>query len=181
MSTESRSWRKKTPSSARLCARLLTTERNMKRLEQWQIDYIREHRDEYPRKKVAEAIGVSTHTVIVYAMRFGGERRMQGNMPEASRRSISETKKRQHRSEVRRVLAGEKRRYKFPVTTFSKRTRLNVSQLKGRHGYFHAEGDDYLTLCYDEQTRRTSREAYHTEKYGIRFVPADGYKEEQGR
>lgn len=148
----------------------------MKRLEQWQLDYIREHKNDYPRRLIAEVVGLSQSTVYCYIHKFGGAT-FCGKSNEATRKAISETRKKIFRSERRRMMAGEAQRTKLKINLLPRSTQYVVARLKNRLAYFHADGDPFLTLCYDQQTRRTPNEAYFTEKYGIRFVPADGYKE----
>lgn len=148
----------------------------MKRLEQWQLDYIREHKNDYPRRLIAEVVGLSLSTVYCYIHKFGGAT-FCGKSNEATRKAISETRKKIFRSERRRMMAGEAQRTKLKINLLPRSTQFAVAKLKHHYAYFHADGDHFLTLCYDGQTRRNRNEAYYEQKYGIKFVPADGYKE----
>lgn len=145
----------------------------MKRLEQWQLDYIREHKNDYPRRLIAEVVGLSLSTVYCYIHKFGGAT-FCGKSNEATRKAISETRKKIFRSERRMMMAGEAQRTKLKINLLPRNTQYVVARLKNRHAYFHADGDPFLTLCYDHETHRTPNEAHFTQKYGIKFVPADG-------
>lgn len=151
----------------------------MKKLEQWKIDYIREHKNDYPRKKVCEVVGASERTVLAYVRKFGGRiKALRDPVPPETKVFMSEQRKAIFRSEMRRFMSGEPQRTKTHLRIVPPKTRQALWKLCMRYNYFQGKrGDTSLRLYYDAETRRAESEAYFTKKYGIKFVAADDEEE----
>lgn len=70
-----------------------------------------------------------------------------------------------------RIMSGMRQQTKLVISMLPKKTSASIRRLVYRYNYFRSE-TDFLTLHYDEQTRRTSREEYFSKRYGIKFISA---------
>ena len=99
--------------------------------------------------------------------------RAKGRTAEAGRKRAIVWKRRRRMDELR-VLSG------LPPKTGHRFKKMPLKCYKAiwyyvnYRGYFQVDGELY-NLYYDGQTRRTPFEERAASKYGIRFLPADGY------
>ena len=76
------------------------------------------------------------------------------------------------RIESWRVRSGMRKETKYKVCITPKKVQQAMFHLARKHNYFYDTVDDAI-MYYDSQTRRTKREQYFVNKYGIRFEQAD--------
>lgn len=81
------------------------------------------------------------------------------------------------RMERLRALSGMKQESRYKVSVLPAKIRRVIYNLAKRYGYLYA--DDSTMLWYDGQTSRNPREQYYANRYGIRFVPAEGQEGEE--
>lgn len=72
-----------------------------------------------------------------------------------------------------RVLGGQRQQTRFRFAVMPTQARQTVWRMVAKRNYFQAEGEPF-TLYYDGETNRVSTEAYLANKYGLRFIQADG-------
>lgn len=89
-------------------------------------------------------------------------------------KKINDIKRRQYIMEKFRVLSGLPQKTNIRVKVLSKHLNCARANLRSRHNYFVVKGDDPLVICYDSKTRRTPNEQYYSEKYGFKFIQAEG-------
>ena len=70
-----------------------------------------------------------------------------------------------------RIMSGMRQQTKLVISMLPRKTSSSIQHLVSRYSYFRSETDS-LTLHYDKQTRRTSREEYFSRRYGIKFISA---------
>ena len=70
-----------------------------------------------------------------------------------------------------RIMSGMRQQTKLVISMLPRKTNSSIRHLVSRYNYFRSE-TDCLTLHYDGQTRRTSREEYFSRRYGIKFISA---------
>lgn len=113
------------------------------------------HINDRPRRKVAESAGISMDTMYRLVRKHGGELRHDLS---TKREGIEDT--------VRRY---------YPDMTAKEQT---VWRMVRKRNYFQVEGEPF-TLYYDGETNRVPTEARLSKKYGLHFVAADDYEEQQ--
>lgn len=85
--------------------------------------------------------------------------------------------RRKRRLDELRVLSGLPQKTRFKLKSINHKAYKAKWYLEHRYGYFGMAGEAYA-LFYDGETRRCIHEKHYTEKYGLRFVQADGYGKE---
>ena len=154
--------------------------------------------EHYPTMTVTEIVekfGVNYRSVSSIAYRLGLKHNEETNkrisaskrpprqiITEEYRKNQSEKHKKIWRRERWKAINGIKRNEKIRVNLLPSRVKAAKAYLCVDRNYFSDNKIDPWALFYDEQTRRESphylcKEADYTEKYGIKFLPADGYKE----
>lgn len=211
------------------------------RITQAQVDYVLAHINDRPRRKVAEAAGLSITTVYRIVREHGGElrhdlstkhegiedtvRRYYPDMtaaeisarfgysktrintwakrlgvrhsPETDERikaenmlrlaeakacidykAMGERWKRKRKADELRMLSGLPQRTRFKFAKLTTQGRQTVWRMVKKRNYFQVDGEP-RTLYYDGETRRVHTEARLAKKYGLHFVAAGDYGEQQ--
>ena len=86
--------------------------------------------------------------------------------------------RRKRRYDELRVMSGLPQRTRFKFAALSTQGRQTVWRMVRKHNYFQMDGEP-RTLYYDGDTRRVYTEARLAKKYGLHFVAAGDYGEQQ--
>lgn len=148
-------------------------------------------------REIAEKFGVNVKSVSSVAYREGLKhtedtiKRMYASfcsprqkITDEYRKHQSDIHKKAYRREQWKAVNGMARNEKIRVNLLPKRIKVIKAQLCRLRNYFSDNASDSWALFYDEQTVRESplyrcKEDYYTEKYHIKFLPADGFEEEE--
>ncbi len=125
-------------------------------------------------RKWARRLGVGHTPETLERIRRGQEaNRAKGRTEEASRKRAKLWKRRRRADELR-VLSGLPQKTAHRFKKMPSRCYKAIWYYVNYRGYFQVDGEPF-NLYYDGQTRRTPFEERAAGKYGIRFLPADGY------
>ena len=146
----------------------------------------------YPQRssrEIAELLNVGKSCVVNFAkknnlhhteeciQRLRHERTMKSIKARTAEtyRKISVTRHRTYLSERLCLLSGKKKETKIIVSILPPKCRRRMTMLCTKFNYFRDEDTNKAVVYYDSETRRNSKaEQYAQEKYGIKFVSADG-------
>lgn len=138
-------------------------------------------------RKVARAAGISKSTVLRIAAHLGlrhdeatqarieadRARRLDEARSGIDRQAAARKRKATLRLEYYRQWEGKPRRTKLRLRQTTNSQKQAIWYLCKKWGYFHADGDPPLVLCYDSQTRRSPNESALAARHGLTFVQAD--------
>lgn len=130
-------------------------------------------------EKIARELGLkhSPETIQRIKAKRGKQLKSIHHDSEVQRRKTAKWKATRRLDEMR-VLACEPQRTRFKFSKEPKGAYSIRHLLLCKYNYFTADGDK-RTFYYDDETRRTPKEAYHNKKYGFRFVSAEQQAESQ--
>lgn len=138
-------------------------------------------------REIASMLSISRTTVnfyarknnIIHSAEFRGaihERVLSSLNSDAAKKKRKATqqqkKRRLYMMERFRLMSGDKQKTKVHISKVSVGARKIISKYINKYNYFQVE-DEPFTLYYDSETKRTRTEKYVTEKYRIKFIPAD--------
>lgn len=133
-------------------------------------------------KKVARDLGVK-HTEETKKRIYARRTAWRHSLSEEERKMLGEKRRKLFRLEKWRRESGIRRTTKLRISVLTKKQKYAKGFLCARRNYFADSSIDPYALFYDEETIRFSStyrysEEYYTKKYGLRFLPADGYEDE---
>lgn len=134
-------------------------------------------------KEIAETVGVSMSSVIWQAnknsLKHNDETQQRINKSKASslRRYWNDEKyttkgkklHKMYKMEYFRVMSGIPQTTKLRLRKLSPKALNAKMYLRKKYNYFYSKGEP-LVLCYDDETTRSKREEYYTDKFGFSFV-----------
>lgn len=68
-----------------------------------------------------------------------------------------------------RVMSGMPQKTRLRMRKLTNRALNAKMYLKKKYNYFYSKGEPFV-LCFDEDTKRSKREQYYTEKFGFQFI-----------
>lgn len=143
---------------------------------------------EHSAKEIGEVLGINRNRINDYARKNGirhtpeaWQRIKRCRVIDALRGHTKEsylkgaaTRKRTYRSEMLRLLGGQRKETRITVSVLSQKCRRRMIMLCNQHNYFRDEDINEAVVYYDSETKRCpAAERYASEKYGIKFVEAD--------
>lgn len=148
---------------------------------------VRRHYPAMTASEISARFGYSKKRVNVWARRLGvrhspeTEERIRREQlaqlaearERADRKAAHEKWRRRRRMDELRVLGGQPQQTRFRFAAMPVQARQTVWRMVAKRNYFQAEGDPF-TLYYDGETSRVPTEDYLANKYGLRFIQADG-------
>lgn len=151
------------------------------------VEKILELYPNHTTKEIAVTLRISKTTVSFYAHKYNvqhseeHEKKIREKIQdvlnsadaiEKRRGTLRLKKKRLYIMERFRLLNGEKQKTNVHISQFSIAARKIISKYINKYNYFQFD-DDPRTLYYDGETKRTNTESYISQKYRIKFSPAD--------
>lgn len=155
-------------------------------------DTVRRYYPDMTAPEICARFGYSKTRINMWARRLGvrhsaetEERIRQENisrLKEAQKhidyKAMGERWKRKRKVDELRVLSGLPQRTRFKFASLSTQGRQTVWRMVRKRNYFQVEGEPH-TLYYDGETNRVPTEARLSKKYGLHFVAAGDYGEQQ--
>lgn len=145
---------------------------------------VRRHYPTMTAGEISARFGYSKTRVNVWARRLGVRhspeteerirREQLAQLAEARERADRKAAhEKWRRMDELRVLGGQPQQTRFRFAAMPVQARQTVWRMVAKRNYFQAEGDPF-TLYYDGETSRVPTEDYLANKYGLRFIQADG-------
>ena len=120
----------------------------------------------------AKRLGVRHDTATEERIRRERCERLAGARRHMDYKAAAEKRRKRREYDELRVMSGLKPLTRLRLAVIRPASYKSRWYLERKYDYFTVEGEPY-NLYYDSGTRRCGKEAYYTEKYGLKFIKAD--------
>lgn len=128
--------------------------------------------------KIARELGVRHSPEVRERMRAENAERVRASRSKIDFAASAAKRKRKRRYDELRIMSGLPQRTRFKFAKLTTQGRQTVWRMVKKRNYFQMDGEP-RTLYYDGDTRRVYTEARLAKKYGLHFVAAGDYGEQQ--